>query len=139
MTRSRVPETQNSSFNANRSCREAVAVCVIWPADHGPATFGYACPSYSRSGGVVRELQQAQIGNVLKVGLIHCPKLGVVNDGTRGNSNIDFPSPRSFDFPVYIRCHERLRRSEGNGFAGWEQRLLSSNLFRHPWSTTPLK
>ena len=27
------PESQNSSFNANWSCREVVAVFVIWPAD----------------------------------------------------------------------------------------------------------
>src|SRR5437667_10548276 len=80
----------------------------------------------------VRELQQAQIGNVLKVGLIHCPKLGVVNDGTRGNSNIDFRSPRSFDFPVYIRCHERLRGSEGSVFAGWEHSRMRSHWFRQP-------
>src|SRR3989442_756790 len=41
--------------------------------------------------------------------------------------------------PEKIAAQEALFRSEGNGFAGWEQRLLSSNFFWHPWSTTPLK
>ena len=39
----------------HRTCKShrVLAPLDIWPADHGPATFGYACPSYLRSGGVV--------------------------------------------------------------------------------------